>query len=302
MKKTLRIVCCIALSLTIAACMRKPTASNVDPYERYNRAMFAFNMSLDHLLFRPVAKVYNAIVPPPLKKGVSNFFFNVGMTKTIANDILQGKMKWAVMDTLRFVLNGVLGIGGLFDVATRAGIPKHYEDFGMTLAQWSGNKREPYFILPILGPNTTRSALGLAVDAFTVPWVYMRPRSITYGMFAANFVSTRASLLDVDPLVDEAFDPYVFTRNAYLQIRNSMNDNNKRYSEYRDEQAPNIGAVGVYGLKSWGGNQEDMSIPTLPPGALESDGQIKPPSIHPPLKTNGNNHSHKKPAPKPPLQ
>lgn len=207
----------IALSMTtLSGCAKKPTAEN-DPFEGYNRVMFAFNQDIDHLALRPAAKIYETITPTPLRKGVTNVFANLGELTTLPNDILQGNIKYAMLDFWRFAVNSTFGIGGLFDVASRMGMPKHVETFGLTLAKWRGGKSSAYFVLPFMGPSTIQNTIGFTADTFTQPWVYVDNSAITYSAFGLQLVDTRARYLDADKLVDTAFDPYAFVRDAYMQ-------------------------------------------------------------------------------------
>ena len=109
---------------------------NQDPYENYNRHAYKFNTGIDKAIIRPVARVYQAVVPAPVAKGVTNFFINLNNVPTVINDVLQVRLSQAVSDSLRFIVNTTVGIGGLFDVATEMNIPRNYEDFGLTLASW----------------------------------------------------------------------------------------------------------------------------------------------------------------------
>jgi phospholipid-binding lipoprotein MlaA len=196
---------------------------NVDPYEKFNRAMFSFNDHLDRWILRPVAVGYDKVTPTPLHQGITNFFDNLDTLTSIPNDLLQGKTAYFTADTWRFIVNSTLGIGGLFDIATRFGLPKHHEDFGLTLAYWSGPndlKPQPYLVLPFLGSSTTRDAFGKIPDAATWPFNYIYPQYYSLGVEAVYYVNLRASLLPADKLVNEAFDPYIFVRSAYLQSRN----------------------------------------------------------------------------------
>lgn len=219
---------CLSLLLigVLTGCTRHPTDPN-DPLEPFNRAMFAFNMGVDHMIYRPVTKVYTTIIPPPLQRGVSNVFSNLGELTTIPNDLLQGKFKYMFMDFWRFVINSTIGIGGLFDVATRMGLPKHYEDFGMTLAYYSDKKTSPYLVLPFIGPITLRSAVTQPLDYYTGPWPYMHPDSFRYSMLGLKWLNIRAGLMPANKLIDTAFDPYAFMRSAYMQRRMQMIQNNE---------------------------------------------------------------------------
>ena len=133
------------------------THSPSDPYERVNRGVYRFNDGLDKAILRPVARGYKNYTPQPVQTGVSNFVANLEMPGTLINDILQGKLRAAVSDTERLLLNTTMGIGGLFDVAGKAGIDHNDEDFGQTLGKW-GVPAGPYVMLPILGPSDLRDA------------------------------------------------------------------------------------------------------------------------------------------------
>ena len=214
-----------ALAL-LTGCAKKPTSPN-DPFEGYNRIVYAFNQDIDHLALRPAAKVYKAITPTPLQKGVTNVFANLGELTTLPNDLLQGNIKYAMLDFWRFAVNSTVGIGGLFDVASRMGMPKHVETFGLTLAKWRGGKSSAYFVLPLMGPSTIQNTIGTTVDTFTQPWVYIDDDTIRYSSLGLHVVNTRARFLDTDKLVDTAFDPYAFVRDAYMQKTNQAIQQNQ---------------------------------------------------------------------------
>lgn len=208
-----------ALTMTTVAltgCAKNPTSPD-DPFEPYNRAMFAVNTDIDHLVFIPAATVYDAVTPPFVQQGVTNFFDNTDELTTLPNDFLQGNFRYMALDTWRFIINSTLGIGGLFDVATKLGMPKHVETFGLTLAKWRGGQSAPYFVIPILGPATIQTGIGLIGSYYMSPWPYLRDQDINYIANGIRFVNYRAELLPADKLVDNAFDPYTFVRDAYLQ-------------------------------------------------------------------------------------
>jgi len=212
-----------------------PPEKNVDPYEKFNRAMFGFNSKIDKFILIPVAKGYDTVTPTPIRKGVTNFFANVDMLTTIPNDLLQGKTAYFVADTWRFLINSTIGIGGLFDVATRVGLPKHSEDFGLTLAYWGGEaglKPQPYLVLPLLGSTTTRDAFGKIPNAATWPFNYITPEYYNYGALGLNVINKRADYLPATKLVQEAFDPYIFVRSAYLQSRNREIERNRHETNF----------------------------------------------------------------------
>lgn len=138
--------------------------STPDPWESFNRSMYRFNYNFDKYIFLPAVNGYEFITPVFVQTGVTNFFSNIREFRTFYNSIFQAKGKKALITIGRFVTNTTIGIGGLFDPATRFGLEKQYEDFGQTLGTWGVNTG-PYLVLPILGPNTARSGGGFAVDA-----------------------------------------------------------------------------------------------------------------------------------------
>ncbi|MDG0026431.1 VacJ family lipoprotein [Trinickia sp. Y13] len=210
------------LALAIAAltgCASVQTPTPGDPLEGLNRTVFKFNDTVDTYALKPVAKGYKWAVPKPVRSSVTNFFSNVGDVYIAANELLQLKIADGVGDIMRVVINSVFGVGGLFDVATLAKLPKHSSDFGVTLGHY-GVPSGPYLVLPLLGPSTMRDATGLAVDYYGNPLSYIQPSSVTWALYGLNLVNTRANLLTtVDVLSGAAIDKYSFIRNAYLQRR-----------------------------------------------------------------------------------
>lgn len=150
-----------------------------DPYESYNRAMFTFNDKVDTYALKPVATVYRDVTPSFVQTGVGNFFGNISDAWSGVNNLLQGKGEDGMTDITRFALNSTLGILGLFDIATPAGLEKHKEDFGQTLGVW-GLEAGPYLVLPLLGPSTVRDTVALPADFAGNIWRYrIRPMSAT---------------------------------------------------------------------------------------------------------------------------
>lgn len=199
-----------------------------DPFETYNRFMFSFNRFFDKFIVKPVAEVYSAILPNPAKKGVSNFFSNLDMVPTIANDIMQLRLYDTLSDTWRLFFNSTLGIGGLFDVATPMGLPLHEEDFGLTLARW-GYTDSAYFVFPFLGPRTVRDALGVPVYfMYTSVYPYIHPATTRNALLITYAISKRSDLLSLEGVAEQiAFDRYTFERNVYLQRRAYQIQQNK---------------------------------------------------------------------------
>jgi phospholipid-binding lipoprotein MlaA len=190
-----------------------------DPWERYNRGMYAVNDTLDQAVLKPVALTYRDGMPDFAQEGISNFFGNLQDLGTGLNNLLQGKFAEGASDLGRFAFNSVVGIGGLWDVATPAGLEKHTEDFGQTLGWW-GVPPGPYFVIPFLGPSTLRDAPARWIDpsfAYNRGIDQIAVRNSLYGL---DVVRTRADLLKAEKVLDEAaLDKYSFTRDAWLQRR-----------------------------------------------------------------------------------
>lgn len=195
-----------------------------DPWQRFNRRMHRFNMVLDRHVARPVAQGYVKTVPAPVRRSVGNFFNNVGQSTTMVNALLQGKPKRAGQSLSRFVINSTVGLGGLFDPATKAHIPNTNEDFGQTLATW-GWKKSRYVELPLLGPTTVRDTVGNGVDsALTSGKGALSPlRNATatarLALDGLALVEGRSQLLQYDSLRESAPDDYLLLREFWLQHR-----------------------------------------------------------------------------------
>jgi phospholipid-binding lipoprotein MlaA len=193
-----------------------------DPYEGFNRPMFAVNEVIDKYAAKPVAQVYDNVAPLPVKASVGNFFGNAGDLWIGVNSALQGKFADAGIDLGRLLVNSTVGIFGLFDVASELGLEKHDEDFGQTLAVW-GVGGGGYLFWPVIGSSNVRDTVGFAVGTYADPVMYVRPVSVRNSMAALRFVDIRASLLPADKVVEEAaLDKYAYIRDAYLQRRRNQ--------------------------------------------------------------------------------
>jgi phospholipid-binding lipoprotein MlaA len=208
------------LTLLLVGCASQPNAKKDprDPFEGFNRASYKFNDALDRAVLKPTAKGYKAIAPQFVETGVSNFFSNLGQTTVIVNDLLQAKFKPALNDTGRFLLNTTVGIGGLFDPASKAGLDRNDEDFGQTLGKW-GVPSGPYLMVPFFGPSTVRDGFGSGVDVFTDPVHYVERDAWRYSLQGMNLIDARARRLPLEDTLNQTFDKYGFIRNAYLQQR-----------------------------------------------------------------------------------
>lgn len=230
-KRLIAALIALGLALSSGGCATTKTKgndNNKDPWEGFNRAMYNFNDKVDKYVFIPVAEKYAEYTPEPVRTSVTNFFSNILTLNTMVNDFLQGKADHGMEDLGRIVINSAFGIGGLFDPATGLGIPKHREDFGQTLGVW-GAGSGPYLVLPLLGPSSVRDAPGLGVGALLNPGFYISSIAIP-PIGALGVVNERSNLLEATRIRDEAaLDPYIFTREAYLQ---------KRLSEVYDGAPP----------------------------------------------------------------
>jgi len=210
----------LTLLALAGGCATTGTADARDPLEGLNRSVFGFNKFMDKALFDPVGKVYKKVIPNPLDRGVTNFFSNLGEVVVIVNGILQFKFGQAARDVARFAANSILGIGGLWDVATGMGLPKHDEDFGQTLGRW-GIGTGPFLMAPFFGPTTLRDAVGFGLDsAFLYPVTYVNPDVYRAGLMSLNYIDFKADNKSSRSLIGEAsFDEYEFMKNAYLELR-----------------------------------------------------------------------------------
>lgn len=209
-----------------------------DPFEGFNRAMFRFNDTVDEVALKPAAEGYSKL-PSFVQTGVGNFFGNLGDVWTAVNNFLQGKLANGMSDVMRVAVNSTMGFAGLLDIASEAGLPKHYEDFGQTLGKW-GVQSGPYVVLPVFGPSTLRDSVAKPADLYGDPWGYEYPVNVRNTGRVVRAVDQRAVLLNASSLLeDAALDRYIFVRDAYLQRRwNQVYDGKVPYSQYEDDIGP----------------------------------------------------------------
>ena len=219
----------LVMTITLAGCATTGSAENaankVDPYENVNRAMYVFNDKLDDYIAAPISKIYNKVTPQFARTGVFNFFSNLKNINVIVNDALQAKFMQGARDSGRLLLNSTLGLGGFVDVATDTGLDLNIEDLDQTLAVW-GVPTGSYLVLPIIGPSTMRGIPGSAFDVAANPSSYL-------GMpiQLVSLLNTRATAEGALKFIDEAsLDPYVFTRESFLQWRNNLATDGKSES------------------------------------------------------------------------
>lgn len=217
----LSILCCSS-AFFLGGCATTGTTNTlsnaeVDPFEDFNRDVFAFNKMLDDYIADPVVDAYNWVTPKFVQTGIGNFFSNLKDINVVLNDMMQGKFLQGGEDTGRFLMNTTLGLGGLFDVASEVGLAKHNEDFDQTFAVW-GIPQGPYLVLPVVGPITGRGVGGAVFDTAANPTSY-----VGYPVQLLSLLNERANTETALKIVDEAaLDPYVFTREAYLQSRKHL--------------------------------------------------------------------------------
>ena len=190
----------LTIALGLAGCAT--TASNPkDPLEPFNRAMFTFNDTLDKAAVKPAAELYTTLLPGFVQTAIGNFFGNLGDVWTMVNNFLQGKVADGASDVMRVAVNTTFGLGGLLDIATEAGLPKHKEDFGQTLGKW-GVKSGPYIVLPVLGSSTLRDTIATPLDLYADPWQQKEPIRWRNTGTAVRLVDQRAAVLDAVNLVE----------------------------------------------------------------------------------------------------
>lgn len=211
-----------ASAVILAGCtIAKPRTD--DPWEGFNRKMYAFNDAADKAVIRPVAVGYRKITTPNMRRVVANFFANVKMPISIINDVLQVEPKAALHNTGRFAINTTLGFLGLFDPASEMNLPPNSTDFGVTLAKW-GLPDGPYLVLPLVGSTTVRDIWRMPVDNYFDPlyWYGRRNDGSFLSEYSPNLfylVTLRSRAIDAESLLEGVYDPYVFYRDAYRQRR-----------------------------------------------------------------------------------
>ncbi|MFM8453734.1 MAG: VacJ family lipoprotein [Gammaproteobacteria bacterium] len=210
----------------LSSCANPKNPRSEDPLECLNRGVYHLNKGLDKVLVKPVAVVYDSLLPRPIKTGVHNIFQNLNDVPTAANSFLQFKMHQFGVTSSRFLVNSTLGVLGFFDVASRLGLQKYNEDCGTTLAFY-GYKNSAYLILPVFGPSTIRDAIG-GVGTHYMSVLTYKPDSkdLRKGLTLLKAVDARVEILKTEEAARaSAVDEYVFIRDAYLQNRNAKINN-----------------------------------------------------------------------------
>jgi phospholipid-binding lipoprotein MlaA len=220
-------VAAVLMLAAVAGCattasVDRHSAGPKDPYEPFNRKMFAFNDTLDTYALKPVATAYNTVVPSPIRTGVHNFFGNFSDAWSAVNQLLQGKPADAGTMTLRVLTNTTIGIAGIFDPATSLGLERKSEDLGQTLGRW-GLEPGPYVVLPLFGSSDIRDGIALPADTYVSPALLVPSTWQKIGVDTVGVIDARAGLFGASQMLDElAFDRYTFMRDAYVSRRRSL--------------------------------------------------------------------------------
>ena len=236
---------CMVVVLLLQGCASLRGPDPADPLEPLNRRVTEFNDVADDLVLRPVAVFYGEVLPPLVKKGISNFFSNQTDVMSFFNSLAQLKLDAALKNAVRVGINTTVGIGGIIDWATELNIEKQKEDFGQTLAYW-GVSSGPYVVLPFFGPSTVRDTFGLWADTKTDVTQQLRDVGARNTLTLLRLTDKRERYLSLSDAVKQAsLDPYTFTRDAYLQKRvNDIYDGNPPMVDDSEEsdEAPNMPA------------------------------------------------------------
>lgn len=225
-----------ALAAGCAGVPQRELPPTPDRIERVNRGIDSFNRAVDRHFLRPVARGYEKVLPRVVRTGIGNFFDNLGEPVNFVGNLLQGKFAPAGKDVGRFLFNSTAGIGGLFDIATLAGMERSDEDFGQTFAVW-GIPSGPYLVLPFFGPTTLRDGFGDILDIPADLLYSIEERSVRDKLVALDLLDTRARYLGADDAYYDALDPYVFLRESYLQHRTyEIYDGNPPLEEFPEDE------------------------------------------------------------------
>jgi phospholipid-binding lipoprotein MlaA len=221
---------------TMVGCASIPAGvepSPHDPWEPFNRSVFEFNEGLDTYVLKPVVTGYRFVLPEFVRDGIYNFFTNYSDIYTALQNLLQGKPDYAFSDVMRVVVNTTFGLGGLIDMATPGGLPKHKEDWGQTFGVW-GIPSGPYVVLPFFGPSNVRDTFGTVADIESDYLLsYVKDIGLRNSITGLRVVNARNTYYEAGALLDgAAIDKYSFIRDAYIQRRKYQ------INEGRDDEEP----------------------------------------------------------------
>ena len=244
----LRTVAVVLLAIVLSGCatiaeVRGGPGQKLDPWENWNRKVFAFNEGLDEAVLKPVATAYSKFVPEPVRTGIGNFFGNFADAWSAVNNFLQGKVENGMRDVFRVGTNTLFGLLGVLDPASEMGLDHQYEDFGQTLGHW-GVGPGAYIVWPLLGPSTVRESLALPLDRAVSPALIINDGATQIGITSLQIINVRAGLLGASRLLDDiALDKYTFIRDAYLQRRRSLVLDGAEEKDAPEPESPPASAV-----------------------------------------------------------
>jgi len=250
-KISIILITTLALTLNVNAAsdgellLKKNKPSEVkDCFENVNRATFAFNQALDGVIFKPIASVYKKL-PSPVKSGVSNSLDNLSNLVTIPNNILQGELKLASVNTGRFLINSTVGVLGIMDVAQYLGITEYEkEDYGQSLAAL-GAGPGCYVVLPVLGPSTARDTIASLGNFFGGDaWYNVTVKNDTHHFSDVDYYSSRGvagvdfrakNYDSIDNVQKNSLDFYASVKSLYLQDRQQKILNSKKITSTQND-------------------------------------------------------------------
>lgn len=211
------------MALMLTGCAQLPSApkderSPTDPWEPLNRQIHGFNSGLDSVTVKPIAKVYEFIIPQFIRTGVGNFSSNLRTPLNAIGGFLQGNVKTGFSETGRFVANSTFGLLGILDVATDMGLERRNEDFGQVFATW-GIPDGPFVVVPILGPRTLRDAAAIPLNFLADPLFHYDVSSVRDRLYFLRLIDVRQRLFAAEKLLEGSADRYIAVREAYLQNR-----------------------------------------------------------------------------------
>jgi len=217
--------------LILTSTVVQASDATIDPWEKANRKIYAFNKAADTYVLKPIAQGYRKVTPQIVDNSISRFFENLKEPLTAINNGLQGKAKDAAIDLSRFVVNTVTSLG-LADVAQQFNLPKHEEDFGQTFGKW-GAAAGPYVMLPFLGPSSLRDTLAKPLDMVTDPRLALDSNAAKVGLTALDIIDTRADLIPLEKVIEG--DEYLLLRDVYLQRREFFVQDGKVKDTFMDD-------------------------------------------------------------------
>ena len=224
LRRFLMLAIMTSVAFHLSACATTVSSGEVqesaeyDPLEPLNRKIHAFNMVVDKVALKPLAKGYKKVVPSPVRRGITNFFSNLTTPRSALNNFLQGKPHEGFNELGRLLFNSTLGLGGFIDVAAAGGMERYDEDFAQTLSVW-GVPDGPYIVLPFWGPNMASDAFAMPVDYYSDIWTHYDDSSVRSKVWGVRLIDLRYRILSADSILEDSQDSYITIREAFRQNR-----------------------------------------------------------------------------------